>query len=100
MVEIVKGNENGYYFQLRSESGSSLLVSAPFATEKQAKGMLKAIQANPLFERKTNYEGKFLLQLKLEDGSTIGESKTYSSEAGMENGLKNLIRLLSLAKIS
>ena len=100
MVEILKMNGKGYYFQLKAKSGSSLLMSEFFPSAAQAKGMIKQLQANPLFERKTNYEGKFLIHLKLSDGRKIAESKTFSSEAGMENGLKNLQRILSSAIIA
>ncbi len=46
--------------------------------------------ARNYFERKTNTEGKFHFSLKDDDGRIIGHSEPYDSEAGMENGIKNL----------
>jgi len=40
-------------------------------------------------ERKTNIDGKFLFSIKKNQG-IIGHSGLFSSEAGMENGIKNL----------
>jgi len=43
-----------------------------------------------IFERKTNYEGNFLFSIKNKKGHLIGNSLLYGSEAGMENGIKNI----------
>ncbi len=42
------------------------------------------------FERKTNHSGAFMFSLKDENGKIVGYSQCYNSEAGMENGIKNL----------
>ncbi len=42
------------------------------------------------FERTTNHGGDFLFSLKNKNGELIGKSLSYTSEAGMENGIKNL----------
>jgi len=42
------------------------------------------------FERTTNHGGDFQFRLKNINGELIGNSLSYSSEAGMENGIKNL----------
>lgn len=54
----------------------------------------KARVTSKLVERKTNTEGKFLIELKKTNGETIGSSGLYSSEAGMENGLLNIYNSL------
>ncbi len=95
MIQILKEDKKGYRFCVKSQSGNPLLESELFATKEQAEGILKAVQVNPIFERKTNHEGKFLIHLKGSDGKKIAESKTYSSEAGMENGIKNVKNVLS-----
>lgn len=95
MIQILKTDTSGYRFYVKSQSGHSLMVSKSFDTKQQAEAVLKAAQRNPIFERKTNHQGKFLIYLKGSDGSKVAESKTYTSEAGMENGIKNVKFCLS-----
>ena len=94
MIELTKENGNGYRFRITSESGHLLLNSRLFSDEEKAHNMAKKLPqitaAQNVFERKTNHEGKFLFTLKNTDGQIIGQSQLYSSEAGMENGIKNL----------
>ncbi len=94
MIEIKKAKSTDFQFIIKSESGKTLLESIPFADKEALDKTLmvlgKASSPITLFERKTNFEGKFLFNLKDEQGQTIGSSGLYSSEAGMENGIKNL----------
>ncbi len=99
MIQILKVDNKGYRFYVKSASGNPLLESELFATKEQAEGILEVVKANPIFERKTNHEGKFLIHLKGDDGKKIAESKTYTSEAGMENGIKNVKHFLSQSKL-
>ncbi len=94
MVDIVKIKTGGYQIQLNSESGSCLLKSEAFGSKTEAKGMLENVISNPVFERKTNHQGEFMVTLKTSSGKALGHSNTYSSEAGMENGIKNLMKTL------
>ena len=66
---------------------------------KQAIKMLRttSITRNN-FERKTNLQGRFLFNLKDDDGNLIGSSQLYDSEAGMENGINNLQNRLAFMK--
>ena len=100
MIQILKVDKKGYRFCVKSRFGNPLLESELFDTKEQAEGMLKVVQANPIFERKTNHEGKFLIYLKGNDGKKIAESKPYSSEAGMENGIKNVKTFLSQSSLT
>ncbi|WP_425237307.1 DUF1508 domain-containing protein [Ulvibacterium sp.] len=94
MVAIEKNNGDGYRFILKSESGQTLLSSIPFPNESEVQKSLqtlKNLKKIPIgFERKTDNEGKFLFNIKDDTGSLIGHSELYTSEAGMENGIKNL----------
>lgn len=94
MIEIKKVEPKQYEFWVKSESGKILLKSIPFEDKKTlAKTVesLSQIKAAPKqFERKTNFNGQFLFELKSEHGEILGKSGLYSSEAGMENGIKNL----------
>lgn len=99
MIEIKKSNTNTYRFFLKSKSGNTLLNSVDFISEDAV--MLAVGKLPPLlkeqgvFERRTDHSGKFLFSLKDTDGKLIGQSVLYSSEAGMENGIKNLRKQLA-----
>jgi len=95
MVKIVKNSSEDFQLHITSLSGSSLLKSISFPSEEDAKAILTKTRLNPVFERKTNHKGKFVISLKTSTGEHVGHSNTYSSEAGMENGIKNLMKSLS-----
>jgi hypothetical protein len=94
MIEIVKKKENNFEFKLKAESGNVLLNSVLFSNEDEIKQMVQSLniiqQRRNVFERKTNHNGEFLFNLKNLKGEIIGTSQFYGSEAGMENGIKNL----------
>ncbi|MDB4293678.1 YegP family protein, partial [Maribacter sp.] len=70
------------------------LQSVFFESKEQAKTIISGLKPTAseslFFERKTDYEGKFLFHLKNIDRMLIGESGIFESEAGMENGIKHL----------
>jgi uncharacterized protein YegP (UPF0339 family) len=93
-------HKTGYHaFKLESENGNTLLESVSYADKsdlEQVVANLTTIINKPLlFERKTNYKGEFLFMLKDNQGNVIGNSKSYNSEAGMENGIKNLKNIVT-----
>lgn len=94
MVEIKKTKPNEFQFLVKSETGNILLESIPFSNKRTVESTIKKLcisnASNKYVERKTNFEGKFLFNLKNEEGTIIGSSGFYGSEAGMENGIKNL----------
>ena len=94
MIEIKRHKGNGYIFSLKAEDGGNLLRSVSFTNKDDIKKTVAELQtikdAQNVFERKTNHEGKFLFSLKNSNGELIGRSELYSSEAGMENGIKNV----------
>ncbi len=101
MIQITKEGTNSYRFFLKSSEGSTLLNSVPFESKAEivetVKGLNPLIEHHVVFERKTDHSGKFLFNLKDGSGKVIGESQRYGSEAGMENGIKNLKnRIISL----
>ena len=90
MIAIEKDNSNHYRFLLRSASGQILLRSVPFQTQREATLTAKSLNRENTCERNTDHEGKFLFNVKDREGKLIGHSERYTSEAGMENGIKNL----------
>ncbi len=94
MIEINKRGTGMFSFNLKTQGGHTLLKSVEFNDEQEAQSIVKSL--NPRsengirFERKTNHDGMFLFNLKNSGGKLIGQSQLYNSEAGMENGIKNL----------
>ena len=99
MIEINNKNTAAFSFKLKTQSGHTLLKSVEFEKEEDVQKTVKSL--NPLcdnsirFERKTNHDGMFLFNLKDSSGQIIGYSQLYNSEAGMENGIKNLKNRIS-----
>ncbi len=99
MIQFERTNDNDYRFLVKSDSGKTLLKSVPFRSKETMESSISIFKENKathikLFERKTNTEGKFLVELKNNTGETIGSSGLYTSEAGMENGILNIIKNL------
>lgn len=99
MIEIKKDTSEDYTFVLRTESGDELLSSIVYSNRimvEEAVHCLKTVKASRnTIERKTNHSGNFLFSLKDKNGELIGNSKLYLSEAGMENGIKNIINRIN-----
>lgn len=94
MIKIIKEKENRLRFLLLSKQNTPLFESVDFDTKDllyEAFLSLKHFDKNHLrFERKTNHQGAFIFLVKNPNGKVLGESQKYNSEAGMENGIKNL----------
>ncbi|MEO9892887.1 YegP family protein [Aurantibacter sp.] len=93
--------ESGYTFKIQAESEEALMESMVFSTKEEVTHIINALTNSPItqftFERKTNNSGKFLFNVKDSSGRLVGTSQLYNSEAGMQNGIKNLkITLASL----
>ncbi|MBT8321273.1 MAG: YegP family protein [Eudoraea sp.] len=95
MYEIRKAKENTYRFELKTVQGRTLLNSVEYGSEKEALESLRSLkpasERSVRIERKTNYNGKFLFSLRDRQGKVIGKSGLFSSEAGMENGIKHVL---------
>ena len=93
MIHIEEQNKGEYQFVLKNANGSSIFKSTPFPTQEAAQHTLSQLSsAQPAyaqFERQTDHSGNFLFQLRSLQGERLGKSSPFSSEAGMENGIKN-----------
>ncbi len=100
MIKIHTDTDNSIRFSLKTENGSTLLKSIPFSDKFEMDKVLGKLDTAPLtrnhFERKTNTDGKFLFSLNDDEGHTVGHSEPYDSEAGMENGIKDLREQIKL----
>lgn len=104
MIAIVVDKKDNYKFILKAEDGNVLLNSVSFSNESEVKKTVQSLtllqQKRSVFERKTNHIGEFLFHMKNLNGKVIGTSEPFGSEAGMENGIKNLKkRIIHLSKL-
>ena len=94
MIEIRKDDDDRYRFNLKNASGRTIFSSVAFQNKDEAAKtvaeLLPLVNKNNGFERKTNYDGKFLFNIKNTKGKIIGQSTLFASEAGMENGIETV----------
>jgi len=94
MIKINKEDNNNYNFSLNTTNGNALFYSVGFSSIEEIKNVVSSLNLSDkqqyIFERKTDHDGNFLFNLKNKEGQLIGNSQLYRSEAGMENGIKNL----------
>ncbi len=94
MIKINKEDNNTYNFSLNTTNGNTLFYSVGFSSKEEIKNVVSGLnmfdKKQYRFERKTDHDGNFLFNLKDKKGELIGNSQLYGSEAGMENGIKNL----------
>lgn len=94
MIKLQLNKGKKYSFKLKSDKGYTLLKSVGFKTKTELDNIVtnlnSILQETARFERKTNYNGDFIFSLKDRNGQIVGHSQNYSSEAGMENGIKNI----------
>ncbi len=85
-------------FLLKSSSGTTLFQSKEYPSQGAAKEALESLpgllQHPGIIERRTDHQGKFHVVVKDLHGLPLGESLRYDSEAGMENGLKNILKAI------
>ncbi|MBD1261744.1 YegP family protein [Maribacter polysiphoniae] len=96
MIEIKKKGTNKYSFKLKSQSGHTLLRSVEYFDKAEMQHTVQNLNPTNIksirFERKTSNDGLFLFDIKNPNGQLIGHSQYYTSEAGMENGIKTLMK--------
>lgn len=103
MLKIKKQENNSLSFSLLSGQGTSLFDSIPYASKDQLHHAFLKMK-NPkdnevIYERNTDHQGNFVFYVKDSQGLLLGQSQLYRSEAGMENGIKNLRNRLSVVKL-
>ena len=98
-MEIRKEGETIYRFVIKSERGHPLLESVDFPNPAMAQDSVRRLQPqiqNPrCIERKTDHNGQFHFTLRDPEGTVLGHSQAYRSEAGMENGIKNTLNRIA-----
>ncbi len=104
MIELKnKHDSNEYQFTLKAENGQIIFHSSLYPTKRDAlDGISLAKDGSPdrcKYERKTATNGKFYFNLKSSTNQIIGASQLYTSESGMENGIKNVKEHIAIAQI-
>lgn len=94
MVEVIENQRGEFMVSITSNSGNLLLKSNTFKNKEEVLQVMEEIKDKPRFERRTNNNGEFIIHLKTQNGQLLGVSNAYSSEAGMENGIKNIAKNL------
>ncbi len=95
MFEIFQSEKNEkYYFNLKAKNGQIIMSSQGYTDKGGAENGIDSVKTNCTdnnkFERKTAKNGQFHFNLKAGNGQIIGSSEMYTSEAGMENGIKSV----------
>jgi uncharacterized protein YegP (UPF0339 family) len=102
MVKLKKISDSKFQFEVATTAGAKLLNSIYFSSKKELNSAVlrlpTVVESSTNFERKTDYSGRFIFHVKDTSGNTLGHSDTYTSEAGMENGIKNLKKHITLNK--
>ncbi|GAA3521723.1 YegP family protein [Aquimarina addita] len=95
MFELKCKERSNYHFTLKAKNGQVILSSEIYESKSAAIQGIKSVQKNAAedgrYERKTSKDGKFFFNLKAGNGQVIGSSQMYSSESGMENGIKSVL---------
>ena len=90
---VIGQNKNSFEFSVQTEGGQVLMISLEVASLEELESLVDRLKSKKIpivFERKTNHKGDFLFNVKNSNGKLIGRSELYNSEAGMENGIRNL----------
>ncbi|NNC35694.1 MAG: YegP family protein [Croceitalea sp.] len=98
MLKINQTDSGKLQFEVFSSNGGLLMKSIEFDSKSDFDTIvqkLDSIKNSSLsIERKTMLGGQFVFHLKDTNSRMVGQSGTYSSEAGMENGINNLLQNL------
>lgn len=94
MFELKNKDIKNYHFTLKAKNGQVILSSEVYTSKSAALNGISSIKKNAVddgkYERKTAKDGSFYFNLKATNGQIIGSSQMYTSESGMENGIKSV----------
>ena len=92
--ELSKSSDGQFRFVLKAGNGEIILTSELYKARAAAESGIASVQTNsPLaerYEKKTAANGKEHFNLKAANHQIIGTSEMYSTESGMENGIKSV----------
>lgn len=93
--EIKEGKNGKFHFNLKSGNGQIILSSQMYKSRKSAENGIQSIKTNSSdesrFERREGKNGKPYFIIKAKNGLEVGRSQMYTSNSGMENGIKSVM---------
>ena len=92
---VITTRKNGeFQFSLKAGNGQAILSSEGYSSKAGCQNGIESVKTNApddsKFDRKTSSNGKPYFNLKAGNGSIIGSSEMYESEASMENGIESV----------
>jgi uncharacterized protein YegP (UPF0339 family) len=94
--ELKKGASGKFSFNLKAGNGQVIFTSQAYDSKRSASAGIRSVKKNALtdarFERKTASNGQAYFVLTATNGQTIGKSQMYSGLAGMEKGIRSVVK--------
>ncbi len=91
---MTKTNNGHLVVNLKAGNGEVILTSDFYKSKAEANAGVADVRSSAKndaqFDRRTSKANEPFFSLKGADGSYIGKSEMYTSEAGMENGIKSV----------
>lgn len=93
-IVFITGSDGHYYFDLLAGNDQVILKSWGFNNasdrERIIKSMRQTYKDSNWFERKRSQAGEYYFVLRADNGSIIGFSPMYASEASRDNGIESV----------
>ncbi len=101
VIEV--GKTGKFRFNLKSGNHQVILSSETYDSKAAAENGIESVRKNATedasFVRKIAKDGSPYFVIKARNGETIGKSEMYSSNSGMENGIKSVRANAPAAKL-
>ena len=92
--EVFLGQNDKWYFHLKSANHQIILVSQGYSSKAAAQKGIESVKANaqdPAFEMRTSKANQPYFVLKAHNGEIIGTSQMYKRKVGAQKGMKSVI---------
>ena len=93
-IVFITGSDGHYYFDLLAGNDQVILKSWGFNNasdrERIINSMRQTFKDSNWFERKRSQAGEYYFVLRADNGSIIGFSPMYASEASRDNGIESV----------
>lgn len=94
--EIYKDKAGEFRFRLKASNGQTILSSEGYKSKASAQNGIKSVQTNggdmDRYEKKETAGGNYRFALTARNKQIIGQSQTYKSASGRNNGIKAIAR--------
>jgi len=90
--ELKKSSNSQYFWSLHADNNEKILASEMYTTKQAALNGINSVKTNAAldarYDRRVAKNGKPYFVLKAANGEIIGTSEQYSSNEGMEDGIR------------